>query len=217
MIARLAWKWFGSALLAEYLRDQNKPTSHSAMVYAFTDQKGRKYYRFPKDMALPLDRYGQMLKYLSYLSARLTPEQMDSIIDTALGIIQEGIGKDKNAAKVAALLYELRDRERLIVPAQLVYDIIAVQYVREDELPGVYDNDIHMDKVRTFIDDISKSDFFFRLPEFVQLTNSSTMSTDEWAKYLEATADQDAVLIKILRVIYSGKPLKSSGEVSRTS
>lgn len=205
MIYKLLWKYFRDGLIKEWVSESNKPTTHAMLEYAFTDMKGRKYYRYPKDMSMSLDRYSHLTKYLSYLSARLTPEQMDSIIDVALQIIQDGIGKDKNAARVAALLYELKDRDRLIVPSQLVYDILAVQYVREDEKPDEFDNEIHMDKVSTFMSDISKSSFFFQLPELIKLTNMSATSMGAWVKYLEQSAIQDANLKRILKVIFSGK------------
>lgn len=215
MIAKLIWKWFKKPLLNEYLLEQNKPLMLSQLQYAFTDHNGKKHYSFPKDIALPLDRYSQLIKYLSFLSARITPEQMNKIIDGALDIIQQGIGKDKNAAKVAALLYELRDRENLIVPAQLVYDILAVQYVREDENPSVFDNEIHMQKVSAFISDTSKGEFFFRLPELKKLTNLSTISIAEWAAYLEEDRKQDEQINRILEIIFSEKGSKKEKNPSR--
>lgn len=216
MIYRLLWKYFKSGLTAEYLKEQNKPITLASLMYAFTDSNGKRYYRFPKDMAIPFDRYGQMLKYLSYLSARITPENMDMIIDSALNIIQDGIGKDKNAAKVAALLYELRDRDRLIVPAQLIYDIVAVQIVREDEKPDQFDNEIHLQKVGMFMDEVHKSEFFFRLPEFQKLTASSTTSINEWVKYLELSAKQDEQIKRVLQHISSAKVPKSNERTTKT-
>lgn len=215
MIYKLLWKWFGKQLLKEYLSEQNKPLTLAKLSYAFTDCNGKKYYSFPKDMALPLDRYGQLIKYLSFLSARMTPAQMDKIIDAALELIQQGIGKDKNAAKVAALLYELRDRERLIVPAQLVYDILAVQYVREDELPSEFDNEIHMQKVSAFMADSSKGEFFFLLPELKNLTSLSAISINEWAQYLEEDRKQDEQLNRILKVIFSDNVSKREKPTSK--
>lgn len=202
---KLLWKWFGKGLLEYYRADHAKPVTHASLEYAFTDAKGKKYYRFPTSVSLPIERYGHLMKFITLLSARLTAENMDKILDKMLEIIQQGIGKDKNAAKVAALVYELKDRESWIVPAQLVYDILAVQYVREDERPDMFDNEIHMDKVTAFKDDISKSEFFFRLPELAKLTGSILMSAEEWENYCRQSADQDAKINSILRTISSAK------------
>lgn len=201
MFYKLIWKVFGSGLLPYYLKDQNKPTTHTKLEYAFTDQSGKKYYRFPEGVSLSIERYGHLTKYITLLSARLTPENMDKILDKMLEIIQAGIGKDKNAAKVAALVYELKDRDKWIVPAQLVYDILAVQYIREDENPSKFDNQIHKEKVSTFIDDISKSEFFFQLPELKKLISSTLMSHEDWEKYCQESGLQNQKIESILRTI----------------
>ena len=201
MLYKILWKFFGNGLLPYYLSAQNKPVTHQNLEYAFTDTQGKKYYRFPQSVSMPVERYGHLTKFITLMSARLTPDNMDRLLDKALSIIQEGIGKDKNAAKVAALIYELKDRDKWIVPAQLVYDILAVQYIREDELPDTFSNEIHKEKVSTFMNDISKSSFFFHLPELKKLTNSTLMSQEEWEKYCEESMAQNEAISGILKII----------------
>jgi len=205
MIYKLIWKYLKNGLIEYYLKDQNKPVELTQLEYAFTDKKGKKYYRFGTGVSLPIDRYAQLTKYLTLTTAKLTASNIDDITNKMLEMIQAGIDKNKNAAKIAALCYELQDREKWIVPHQLIYDILCVQYVREDEQPEVFSKDIHMEKVSTFMDDISKHSFFLTIPELKKLINSSTMSEDEWTNYCQKSMEQDESLKEILKIISSKK------------
>jgi hypothetical protein len=200
MIYKLLWKYFGKKLIKFYLADQNKPIQLSQLVYAFSDSKGKKYYRFPENVALPFDRYGKLMEYLTLISSRLTAENLALLCDKALAIVTEGISKEKNAAKVAAIIYQLKERKDWIVPAQLIYDVLCLQYIREDEQPDKFDNGIHMQKIELFMNEISKSAFFLRMPEFQKLLNSTTMSESEWTEYYLKSIAEDKILKETLKI-----------------
>jgi len=205
MIYKLLWKYFSKGLTQHFLSEQNKPKDLSLLVYAFTDSKLRKYYRFQDNSSLPFDRYGKLMEFLTLMSSRLTAENLGLLCDKALEIIQEGIGKDKNAAKVAGLIYQLKERKDWLVPHQLIYDILALQYIREDEKPEVFNNAIHLEKVETFMNEISKHSFFFQMPEFRKLFNSTIMSESEWIAYCQKSTEEDRSAKEILRIFSSKK------------
>ncbi len=198
---KLIWKIFGKGLLSYYLKDQNKPKTHSDLTYAFTDQEGKKYYRYPDQMNLPLERFNKLQEFHVWMSARLTPEQLDLLVDKGISIISKGIEQGNNAAKVTAILYQIKEREAMIVPHQLVLNMIAVQLVREDETPQAFDNDIQLEKVKAFMADAELHDtFFLTLPELRRLLNTYNISKGDWMKYSEESQKQEEVIKKSLEM-----------------
>lgn len=194
---KLLWKLFGKQLKAFYLSEQNTPVTLKELSYAFSTEK--KYYRFPSSMALPVPRYGKLQEYLMYMSARLTAENIDLLINKGIEVIENGIKNDNGASKVAAILHQLGDRNDKIIPHQLIYNFLAVQYVREDEDPKVFNNEIHMEKVDDLMAN-SDNSFFFRLPELKKLLNLTTMSETEWKTYVSESESQQAILKSVLKI-----------------
>lgn len=192
---RLLWKWFRKGLLKHYLKEQNKPTGFQDLQYAFTDQEGRKYYRFTDQLSLPVQRFNQMQEYQMWMSARLTADNLHTLVDKALEIVSNGVAQGNNSAKVSAILYQIRERQDKIVPAQVLLNILAVQYVREDEDPLVFDGDIQNQKVQAFLDDAQLANgFFLNLPELKKLTTLVSISPIDWMEYYrESEVDQEVI------------------------
>lgn len=196
---KLLWKLFGKRLKEFYISEQNTPVTLNELSFAFSTKK--KYYRFPSGMALPVSRYGKLQEFLMYMSARLTPDNIDLLINKAIEVIDKGIENDSGASKVAAILYQLKDRKDKIIPHQLVYNYLAVQFVREDEDPKVFNNQIHMEKVDDLMENCDNS-FFFRLTELRSLFNLTIMSEQEWLTYVNESKLQQ-LLVKESLKIYS--------------
>lgn len=175
------WKYWEKDLTAYYISSVNKPTTHTDLIYAFTDKKGKKYYTFPEKMALSVDRWGELQKYLTFMSSALTGEELDEMIDVADKALTEGLLQKKNASKIGAILHEIRQRRDMVIHTELVYNYLAVQYIREDELPDRFNNVIQMEKVDQFKEEDNK--FFFALPELKKLQDLFQMSEQEWIKY----------------------------------
>lgn len=194
---KLLWKLFHKQLKEFYLSEQNTPVTLKELSYAFSTSK--KYYRFPSNMAMPTSRYGKLQEYLMYMSARLTAENIDLLINKGIEIIEKGIENDNGASKVAAILYQLGDRNDKIIPHQLIYNYLAVLYVREDEDPKIFNNEIHMQKVDDLMAN-SDNSFFFRLPELRKLFDLTTMSESEWQTYVSGSESQQRILKEVLKI-----------------
>ncbi len=197
---------FNKFFLKYYLSQQNKPVTHKDLDYAFTDANGKRYYEFTMNQAIPMDRLNQLKIYMGYMELRITPENQDDIIDKVLGYVEAGLTEEQNAVRASALLLELKDRKDKIRPAELIYNYLAVLYIREDEDPMVIDNDIHLDKVNMFMDQCGKKDgFFFHLKELTRLFNSLTMSQEDWQAYLDESLLQGQKLMEKIRVYTTSK------------
>lgn len=178
-------------------QDRNKPITHSNLEY-FTDIDGKRWYRFPKAMAMPVDRLGMMLKFNQYLAKGLSPEEdeaLDQIIEDA---IENGIKnpKSKSSAVIASVLIEKKKRRKLCFHTELFYNYLAVQLVREDENPLVFDNAVQLEKVEQLKN--HKQDegtiFFFQQPELQKLKDLLMITPENLQKLLDES-NQEILLL----------------------
>lgn len=195
---------FNKIFLKFYLSQQNKPVTHKDLDYAFTDDNGKRYYQFTMNQAIPMNRFENLKKYIAFMELRFNPDNVDQIIDKVLGYVEAGLKEKQNAVRASALLLELKDRKDKIIPAELIYNYLAVLYVREDEDPMSVDNDMHMNKIVMFKESSAKKDgFFFHLSELKKLKNSLVLSHEEWKTYLDESHSQHAKLLERIRVFTS--------------
>ena len=158
-------------------------------------------------MALPLERWAHLNKYLALYERGLSGEALDELLDAMEQAIEDGITnpKKKSAAKIGAIIHQMRWRKGMIVPTELLYNILAVQLVREDENIEAFDNEMQMKKVEQLKIEVEKfgCGFFLPFKELKKLYDFSTMSGSEWEQFwndclLEEKAIKEAV--KILAV-----------------
>jgi hypothetical protein len=140
-----------------------------------------------------------LLKFTQYLAKGLSPEEdeaLDQIIEDA---IENGLKnpKAKSAAIISTVLTEKKKRRKLCFHTELFYNYLAVQLVREDELPMVYDNTIQLEKVEQLKREQPDEGvmFFFRQPELKKLKDL-LMITPEVLEILMAESKQEIQLLK---------------------
>lgn len=200
------WNEHREEFLKIYSIEQVKPLTHANLVKAFIDKNGKQIYRFAKDISLPLERFGKLNEYMTYMAKGLTAEE-DTEMDLAIEkILEQGIGKSqKNVSAIGAILQERKKRRALVIHHELLYNFIAVQLVREDERPEVFDNDIHMEKIKTFKDMVADEGayFFFQKQELNRLSVLSNLSPSEWGTYWEESILQEKLLPQALKVYTS--------------
>lgn len=188
------------------LASERKPLTHASLSYAFIDTAGKKYYRFPKDVALPGERFGQLNRYMAFMAKGLSAEE-DIELDTAIEkLLEAGIGKSqKNVSAIGAILQERRKRRGMCIHTELMYNFIAVQLVREDENPESFDNDTQRQKVDMFQSMTKEGStyFFFQSQELNRLSNLSSMSQTEWDQYWQESLIQQKLLPEALKVFTS--------------
>lgn len=102
-------------------------------------------------------------------------------MDIADKILYEGLGTGKNAAKMGAIITEVRDREKRSVPVDVWYNYLACCYVREDESEKSFNEQIQSEKAATFKAAANDANsFFFLLPELRVLTKLSNILPTAW-------------------------------------
>lgn len=225
------WQKHGEELKKFYVSEQNKPVLWGNLeTMPFTDTKGKRYGRFPADMALPVARLAKLMLFYQYLSKGLSPEedaQIDNAIESALMegvtvIHQNGVkGVNENGwyARVLALIHERRKRKDLTDHMQLFYNILAVQIVREDESPTDYNEEIQREKVLEFANNETpeRAMFFFQQPELKNLTGLSKLSMQDVETLLIRSKREQELLQMKISQIKDFRPSKTtSGSLSGT-
>ena len=195
---------------AEVIKERDsKPLTHAALEYCYTDMEGKKYYRFGDTMALAIERFGKMKEYLMWIASGITPYELDKLIEFGEGALEEGIKSkgSKAAGKIGWVFTELRERKKLIIHTELLYNFLACQWVREDEDPATYNNEIQMQKVDQFKKEVASKDayFFFQVKELKMLYEQLNLSKHEWTVFWEESLIKQEALKQMLQS-YSSKP-----------
>lgn len=196
-----------------------KPVTHAKLVKRYTDIKGQDYYAFPTEMGLPLERLGELQRFMQYISKGLTAEE-DNEIDNRLAKVILSDMPDLEKKKAAGAIFTEKDkRKKLCIHTELFYNYLAVQWVRYDELPEVYDADIQLEKVEQFKEEvkIGGSYFFFQVPEFKKLNDLLRLSESEWSALWRESLTQQAILKQVLDLFTSVTTSKSKVKTLKSS
>lgn len=200
-------------------KEHQKPVLVSALEETnFLDSNGKRHYRFPKLMAMPIDRLGQLKMFSQYLSKGLSAEEDDAIDSAIEKCLQDGLSNPKSgaAARIGALLMERKKRKQFTFHTQLFYNILAVQWVREDEKPLEFDQAIHFEKVNEFMKAEKDESilFFFQQPELSGLTSLLKILEKDVPTYFHESKEQIKELADKLSLINSFTPTLKSAEKS---
>lgn len=195
----------GREACMKLVHTERKPLTHSSLSYAFVDKDGKKYYRFPKDVALAGKRFAQMQDYMSWMSAGMGADEFDMFMDAIDKVLLDGLGKHANVVALGAIIAEMKKRRKMVIHSELLYNFMAVQLVREDESPEEFDNDIQLQKVAAFkeLTKTGSTYFFFHSQELKKLSTLFNMSESEWKTYWEESLIKQKALPQALKVLSS--------------
>lgn len=180
----LFYKLFRSYFIKQYNKELRSKPKFEEMVPAFTDDEGRNYYRFDKELAIPFERNAQVTTFMTYMGLGLSGDEFKILIDTMLESIHKGLTDPKEAAKVSTIALQMEQRIQRTVPVDLLINLLSVQLVREDESISTFNQAIHDEKCQYFKDHIEDYEFFFAQKELQQLIDGMNISKENWSEYL---------------------------------
>ena len=159
--------------------------NRSDLEYRYTGIDGHSYSSFPDSLGLPIDRFGKMKHFLMWMASGIAPQELTALLDKASEALASGIKDNKNAAMIGMCIEEIRGRERMTIHTELLFNFLAVQWVRDDEDPLIYNNQIQLEKVEVLKKEnaAGNSYFFFQQKELKMLSNLFRMSEGEWLTY----------------------------------
>jgi hypothetical protein len=180
------------------------------------DLQGKKYYSFPEATALPIERLAKMEEYKVYMSSGLHADMVTEIteyMESILGkIVNSGLDNEvkknssKNIGDLGMLIRELKERQKTFIPIEIYYAFLAIQLVREDENPHIFNNSVHNSKIAALMDlNEMNGGFFFGQRESKQLQSWLNMLEPEWNEYWQNSIQFHQTRIKALETYLSIK------------
>ena len=139
-------RWFKKKNKAE------KRDDFSKMEVAFTDSNGVKYYKYLKDLDIPIIRFSHLQVYIQEMAAGFNRNEIElflTALETALAGTEETSGKP-DIGMIGWLLKEMRMRKDVLAHEEVLFWMVAALYIREDQNPAVWDEEIEEQKIKQF-------------------------------------------------------------------
>lgn len=177
------WNKHKKTFLSFYVKEVAKPIQKTDLRYIFTDLAGKKYYEFSQDKPLPLERYGKQSWLLEYLRKGYSPEEeKDALLEMDVNL-SKGVKDSKGMARIGFLITLLLERNNIVIHTDLLYGILACQWVREDEQVEAINEKIHQEKIAAFKEYVSAhgSYFFFQSAALKKLNHLQNISETDWS------------------------------------
>lgn len=194
------WNKHKKTFLSFYVKEVAKPILKTDLRYIFTDLAGKKYYEFSQDKPLPLERFGEQTRILQYFTKGFSPSEETAILDEMEKSLSVGLKDTKSIARIAFLIGEMRERINIVIHTELLYELVACQWVREDEMPETFNSKIQSEKVSAFKEYVAQhgSYFFFQSAPLIKLNHLLNMSESEWTTLFHESLIRQKALKEVL-------------------
>jgi hypothetical protein len=133
-----------------------------------------------------------------YLAAGLSGETIKEALEKTNSCYAHG---DYVAAGV--IIKDLLELQSKIINFDALINILAVNYVREDEDVALVSTNIHQEKCNFLKSETEEGRFFFRLPEFVRILNGQPLSSEELERFYQSYISQRDRLMKKWSLLHS--------------
>jgi len=174
---------------------------------------GNTYYRFPKEVNMPLERFALSMTLLERLSCGLSGSEMDKILNEMEKALASGLSNPKTAALMGAYIHVIRERQNTVIHRDLLLNIAATWIIRADENPAVINPDVHQQKL-TLFEELSKGaahDFFYSLG-IEPLMPLFNISAEEFQTLWEYNTVEIQKLNEALRQLSSHRKAAQKGQ-----
>lgn len=184
ILIRVFYTLFKRQILKIYYLEQSKKKGFEGFQKVFVDSNGKQYYSPVNDFDLPIQRTRDLETKLMRMRAGLSDENLDQFLNAMEKALGEG--KKPNLAMIGHLIIEMKKRKDLLLHPDLMFDIVALRYIREDEDPATVDLEIHKEKVDQFKKDSKAGlyDFFYNAGLTMYLPYLAKLES-EWDEYWE--------------------------------
>lgn len=156
-------KRFADRLRSIFLRSNQEKSTYN-LVEVFKHQQ-HTYYRFPKELNMPLERFAMSMSLMERLSSGLSGSEMEKILTEMEKALSAGLANPKTAALMGAYIHVIRERQNTVIHRDLLLNIAATWIIRSDENPAEINPDIHQQKLALFeqLSNGGAHDFFYNL------------------------------------------------------
>jgi len=183
---------FEKQILKIYFNKQSPKKGFEGMVKAFVDSEGKEYYTWLDDFEIPIQRAKEIEKRLMRISSGMSDTNLNTFCDAMEKAINKGVKPD--LAMIGHLVKEIRSRQEMLLHPELIFDLVALKYVRKDEKPNEINEKIQSEKILQFTKDSGGGlySFFYErgiqtyLPYITKLESDWTMYWKEAEAKLKA-------------------------------
>ena len=182
----------------------SKPGTPLRPMVELFKHDGYTYYRFPKELNLPLERFSMSMSLMERISSGLSGSEMERILNGMEKALSAGLSNPKNAAVVGAYIHVIRERQSTVIHRDLLLNLAACWVVRGDEDPAVVNPTIHQAKLELFeaMCKEASHDFFTRL-DIAPLMPLLTMSPQDFQILWEYNVEEQRKLTQALQHLNS--------------
>ncbi len=196
-------KWFFNKYETEFfahlLKKKEVTISKEDLTFKFFDLDGNAYYEYPGAIYLPMSRLAKLQEYVMWISAGVSGDELDGMLKKADKALSDGLKAGKGASVIGFIIQELMDRRTMVIHEELFYNFLAVQFIRHDESPVQFNNDIQLQKVESFKKLMKNDDsFFLIIQEYLKVLNLSNITKGDLDKLLEEALSRTQAMKKIL-------------------
>lgn len=188
----------GEKRLCEAYKEIASKKVKEGLKAEFQDDNGRWYYSFRDEQDVPIARLAEAHTHLQYMTAGLSGETFDKVYTTLNELFAKG-----EIVKAGAVIADLIDLNRKIINFDAIVNLLAVNYVREDEDANVVNQSIHAEKCDYLKRETEQGRFFFQLPKFAKLLNGQIHSKEELESYYQSYLRQQRNLLKRWSILAS--------------
>jgi len=202
MIGKLIYWLFKPIFLKHYFNDQPKVKGFENMQKVFIDSNGMSYYAPLNDFDYPHERVKELEYKLMRLRSGISDEELDKILEAQETALNSG--KKSDLSMIGFTIIEMRKRKDIILHPDLMMDIAALRYIREDELPEKIDKVIHQEKINQFKKDSGSGlyDFFYKAGFKKYIPYLDKLEKD-WIEYMMDSEIKIKALNQVLQAYIS--------------
>jgi Asp-tRNA(Asn)/Glu-tRNA(Gln) amidotransferase C subunit len=176
------------------------PIGNQKMIYVFTSVGGYKYYRFSDTMNhINFERYhAQYTTRLVEMQNRITNASLNEWIETTRGF--NSINQYRSAIEALDI------RRQIAMDTNMLYELMAVLYLREDEKNEPISNEFLLEKAKDIRDTMIKaenSEVFFCEPILKEFLNSQDTSQLKWSLLQQNLESQVRIFKEVMNQIQS--------------
>jgi hypothetical protein len=176
------------------------------MVYVDID--GLKYYRFRDVMDTPIQRYQYLLHLLQLFMIGFNKaeysvflKELKSIVDVIINDHKES-GKIKELTRLITILNEIEFRANILLDQDILFEMVAVSLIEENENPATVDHKSIDIKVKKFkaANEERAANFFIQagLNTFIPFLE---LLKKDWMKYMTESSRQMQMSNEVLGML----------------
>lgn len=189
-ISLLAKIGFRDAINKIAYEHQSK-TYKDNLKYAFKDSLGRSYFYFPKMEDIPLTIFEKLNELQEQMRCKIPSKDLDIWIKKVKEVLN-GNSKTK-VTDFGYWLGVLEERRSILFEPMILTEIAALLYIREDENPCIYNEELHKEKFQMLWNDSREGAFlydFFLNAGLSGYIPSGSVTRENWIQFLEEASEK---------------------------